>query len=48
MKLNDNQKQMLDTMLTEYWYSNVKYNPSDEKDYNQLYNFLTTLIKGSK
>jgi hypothetical protein len=48
MKLNDNQKQMLDTMLTEYWYSNVKYNPSDEKDYNQLHDFLNKLMEGKK
>jgi len=46
MKLTDLQKHMLDDMLTDYWYSHIKYNDSWEKEFNQLHDFLNKLKEG--
>jgi hypothetical protein len=49
MKFTELQKRMLDTMLVDYWYSQIKYNPGWEKEYYELHNFLlNTLMNEEK
>jgi len=44
--MTDMQKTMIDDMLTDYWYSYIKYNPSWEKEFNQLHDILNKLKEG--
>ena len=46
MKLTELQQRMIDDMLTDYWYNSIKYNPSWEKEFSQLHNFLNKLKEG--
>ena len=47
MVMTELQQKMIDDMLTNYWYESIKYNPSWEKEFSQLHDFLNKL-KASK
>ena len=44
--MTDMQKTMIDDMMTDYWYSYIKYNPSWEKEFKQLCDTLNKLKEG--
>jgi hypothetical protein len=48
MKFTELQKKMMDDMLTDYWYSQIKYNPNWEKEYEELQNFFAKLMNEEK
>ena len=46
MVMTELQQKMIDDMLTNYWYESIKYNPSWEKEFSQLHDFLNKLKEG--